>query len=142
MLESMIRDKRYLQDLNRYLSSVLEDKNVVGVLLFGSLSRGTAMPYPQSDVNLLIVAKGLPPNIAERRFIALKYKSEPMAIEDIWLTPEELLEGIEGGWGLLLDALTDGIILHDPEKLLQTSKEIVARKYKRIGRIWSLKKLC
>jgi len=115
---------------------------LLGFLLFGSLSKGTAKSYPESDVDLLIVARELPPNIAERRFMALKYKREPMAIEDIWLTPRELLEGIEEGWGLLLDALTDGMILHDPEKLLRSSKEIVGKKYKRIGRIWSLKKLC
>jgi hypothetical protein len=31
LLESKIRDKRYLHDLKKYLSSALEDKNVVGV---------------------------------------------------------------------------------------------------------------
>jgi predicted nucleotidyltransferase len=142
LLESIVRDKKYLHDIKKYLSNVLEDKNVIGVLLFGSVSKGTAKPYPESDIDLLIIAKELPSNIAERRFMALKFKKEPMAIEDIWLTPKELIDGIEGGWGLVLDALSDGIIIHDPEKLLQNAKEVISKKYKRIGKIWSLKKLC
>ncbi|WP_304329557.1 hypothetical protein, partial [Candidatus Culexarchaeum yellowstonense] len=32
LLESIIKDERYLNDLRRYLSNVLEDGNVVGVL--------------------------------------------------------------------------------------------------------------
>jgi hypothetical protein len=88
------------------------------------------------------VARELPSNIVERRFMALKFKREPMAVEDIWLTPRELLDGIEGGWGLILDAISDGIIIYDPEGMLRNAKEIVNKKYRRIGRIWLLKKLC
>jgi predicted nucleotidyltransferase len=142
LLESIIKDERYLNDLRRYLSNVLEDGNVVGVLLFGSISKGMAKPYPESDIDLLIVARELPSNIVERRFMALKFKREPMAVEDIWLTPRELLDGIEGGWGLILDAISDGIIIYDPEGMLRNAKEIVNKKYRRMGRIWLLKKLC
>ncbi|MEM2896980.1 MAG: nucleotidyltransferase domain-containing protein [Candidatus Bathyarchaeia archaeon] len=134
-----IRDKRYLEDLEEYLKALLKDKNVVAILLYGSLSKGLAKFYPESDIDLLIVAKELPKNLIERRFKALKLKKKrPMAIEDIWLTPKELIDGIEGGWGIILDALADGITIYDPENILKTTRETVKKKYKRIGRVWIL----
>ncbi|MEM3407768.1 MAG: nucleotidyltransferase domain-containing protein [Nitrososphaerota archaeon] len=141
MLNSLtIKDKRYLNDLKEYLDIILndKDKNVIAVLLFGSLSKNLAKPYPESDIDLLIIAKNLPRKLIERKFQIIKLKKYPMAIEDLWLTPEELMEGIEGGWGVILDALSDGIPIYDPENILKNAKEILNKKYKRIGKIWVL----
>ncbi|MEM4311040.1 MAG: hypothetical protein QXX95_01445 [Nitrososphaerales archaeon] len=62
-----------------------------------------------------------------------------MAIEDIWVTEEELLEGLKGGWGLILDALTYGKPLYDLKKFLEPMRKFVGEKYKRIGKIWVLR---
>lgn len=135
-----IRDKRYLDDLEEYLKALLNNKRVIAIALFGSLSKGLAKPYPESDIDLLIIARDLPKELAERRFQALKLKKRPMAIEDVWLTPKEFMEGVEGGWGLILDAVTDGVSIYDPENLLKVARGIIERKYERIGRIWNLQR--
>lgn len=132
------RDRRYLIDLEEYLKALLDNKNIIAVLLFGSLSRGLAKPYPESDIDLLVIARGLPTGFVERRSQALELKKRPMAIEDIWLTPEEFMEAIEGGWGLILDAVADGVPIYGKENLLKTAKSIIDKKYERIGRIWRL----
>jgi predicted nucleotidyltransferase len=133
-----IKDKRYLKDLKEYLDIILKDKNVIAVLLFGSLSKNFAKPYPESDIDLLIIAKNLPKKLIERKFQVIKLKKHPMAVEDLWLTFEELVEGIEGGWGVILDALSNGIPIYDPENILKNAKELLNKKYKRIGKIWVL----
>ncbi len=94
-----IKDRRYLDDLDEYLETLLANKNVTAILLYGSLSKGSAKPYPESDIDLLIIAEDLPKGLIDRRFRALKLKKRPMAIEDIWLTPREFKEAIEGGVG-------------------------------------------
>ncbi|MCY0868619.1 MAG: hypothetical protein OWQ48_05270 [Desulfurococcus sp.] len=45
---------------------------------------------------------------------------------------------MEGGWGVILDALADGIIMYDKEGLLMKAREIVMKKYQRIGREWRI----
>lgn len=67
-------------------------------MLFESLSKGREKPYPESDIDLIIVADGLKPDIFERRMSKLKFKGRPMAIEDLWLTEEELMDGVNGGY--------------------------------------------
>ncbi|MBS7644586.1 MAG: nucleotidyltransferase domain-containing protein [Candidatus Bathyarchaeia archaeon] len=138
MLSSRIRDKRYLNDLDEYLKKLLGNGNIVAILLYGSLSRGLAKPYPESDIDLLIIAKKLPGEILERKIQASKLKGIPMAVDDIWLTVKELMEGVEGGWGLILDALADGIPIYDPEGILKAAKEAVEKRYRRIGKVWVL----
>ena len=125
-------------DLEEFLKKVLNEGNVMGILLFGSLSKGMARPYPESNIDLIIIADNLEPDIFERRMSKLKLKERPMAIEDLWLTEEELINGIRGGWGLLLDALSDGIPLYDPKGILKKAKRMVEEKYERMGRIWIL----
>lgn len=49
------------------------------------------------------------------------------------MKPKELLNGVDGGWGLLLDALADGKILYDPHGLLKRAKEKVLKKHQRKG---------
>jgi len=133
-----IRGKIYREHLNEFVKRILEKEDVIGILVFGSIAKGKEKPFPESDIDVLVVARKLPKNILERRLRNLKYKIGIESIEDIWLTPEELLEGVEGGWGVILDALADGIIVYDKEGILKKAREKVKRKYKRIGRIWIL----
>ena len=133
-----IKDKKYLDDIEEYLKTLLADKNIIAILLYGSLSKGLAKPYPESDIDLLIIARDLLKGLIDRRFRALELKKRPMAIEDIWLTPSEFTEAIQGGWGLILDAVTDGVFIYDPDNLLEDARRLIDKKYKRMGKIWSL----
>jgi len=134
-----LRRKEYREHLYKFVHRVLEREDIVGILLFGSVAKGLEKPFPESDIDVLVVARNLPENIYRRRMENLKYKEGAESVEDIWLTPKELLEGIEGGWGVILDAVADGIIIYDKEGLLKKAKTLVLKKFKRIGKIWVLK---
>lgn len=45
---------------------------------------------------------------------------------------------MNGGWGVILDALADGVIVYDKKGLLRRARELVKEKYQRIGRIWRI----
>ncbi len=96
-------------------------ENVKAVILFGSIAEDKAKPFPESDIDLLVIAENLPENPVERRMKLLPLKDEDILIEDIWLTPRELEESIEGGLGVILDALTFGKPLHDPHNIIKTA---------------------
>jgi hypothetical protein len=61
-------------------------------------------------VDILVVASGLP-DIKERYdFIRVE---KPSRIEDIWMTPDELIEMVDAKTGFVVDALLEGRILLD-----------------------------
>lgn len=129
---------KYREHLENFIRNVLKRPDVVGILLFGSAAKGREKPYPQSDIDVLVIAENLHSNPAKRKLELIGYKKEAEAVEDIWLTPEELLNGVEGGWGTLLDAISDGKVIYDKTGIFKQAKEIIARKHRRIGRIWQL----
>ena len=93
--------------INDYVERI-KGLDVRGILLFGSVARNDAKE--QSDVDILVVASGLP-DIKERYgFITVK---KPSRIEDIWMTPDELVEMVDAKTGFVVDALLEGRILLD-----------------------------
>jgi len=133
-----LRRREYQEHLNKFIERIISRADVVGILIFGSVARGLEKPFPESDIDVLVIARDIPQNLYERRIKNLKYKEGAETVEDIWLTPKELLDGIDGGWGVLLDAIADGIIVYDKEGILRTARKIVYKKFKRVGRIWIL----
>ncbi|MBI4010809.1 MAG: nucleotidyltransferase domain-containing protein [Candidatus Rokubacteria bacterium] len=97
---------------------------LVAVAVFGSVGRGT--PRADSDVDLLIVARDLPPGrfarveeflpVEERLGAALRLVpgGGPVMISPIFKSPTEL----EQGSLLFLDMVEDARVLYDPEGLL------------------------
>jgi hypothetical protein len=78
LLDSLrVRDGRYLEDLREYLDGALKVEGVVLVVVFGSLSRGLAKPYPESDIDILVVARDLPGELAKRRSHTLGVRRRP-----------------------------------------------------------------
>lgn len=90
---------------------------------------------------MLIIPENLPENPVERRLKYLPLKKGYTIYEDIWLTPKELEEAIEGGWGVILDALTFGVKICDPYKILEKASRKIPQYHTRIGKIWRKKKL-
>lgn len=132
------RSKQYEQYFRKYVEKILERKDVIGILVFGSVAKGLEKPFPESDIDVLVLAKNLPQNPSIRRLATLKYRKDIGIVEDVWLTPKELLNAVEGGWGVILDALADGIIVYDKEKILEKARKTVKKKYQRIGKIWKI----
>ena len=105
---------------------------VCGILLFGSVARNDAKEY--SDVDMLVIASGLP-DIKERYgFITVKKLSR---IEDIWMTPDELIEMVDAKTGFVVDALIEGKILLDDgtikdarSRLVDSLKRLKAKRLK------------
>lgn len=133
-----LRIKTYEDILKKYVKLILKDAKVVGLILHGSLARGLEKPYPESDIDLIVVAEGIPKDIFERKLMASKIKQGEALIEDLWVTPEELIEGVKGGWGVILDALADGVVMYDRIGVIAEAKKIVKSSFKRVGRVWVL----
>lgn len=110
----------------------LRDCNVKSVILFGSVARGEARE--DSDVDLLVVASGLPP--LKERYRLPPFR-KPARIQDIWMTPEELYEMVDAKTGFVVDALLEGKALQDDgtvararERLEDSLKRLGARRIK------------
>ncbi|MEM2548775.1 MAG: nucleotidyltransferase domain-containing protein [Nitrososphaerota archaeon] len=85
----------YRTRLRKYLDKLTSLENVKAIVLFGSLAGDKIKPFPESDIDLLVIAE----NLAERRTELLPLKNGDTIFEDIWITPRELEERIREGWG-------------------------------------------
>jgi hypothetical protein len=118
---------------------------LVALAVFGSVGRGT--PQPDSDVDLLLIAEGLPngrlPRMAE--FQAIETAVEPglaeacgeglhPSLSPAIKTPAEVLAGSP----LLLDMTEDARILYDRDGFLQRAFTDLKFRLERLGarRIW------
>lgn len=92
---------------------------VLGAVVFGSTARGEVTP--DSDVDLLVVAEGLPPQRHRRgREISLLRRLFPGVLLDVYLvTPQEALANFRNHNPLFLDIAVEGIVLLDSEGFLQ-----------------------
>ncbi|NHV99431.1 MAG: nucleotidyltransferase domain-containing protein [Thaumarchaeota archaeon] len=128
-----IRDSEYRELVEQYIEKIskLFKEKIVGILLFGSVAKGKAKPFSsaESDIDLILVVEGLP-KLQERILMASKLIAElklPSIVQAIYMTPEEFETHTKSKSGWIIDALIDGIILHDPKSFLQNSKEKLLR---------------
>lgn len=73
-----LRAKAYEEALKKYLTLVLRDGKATGLILYGSLAKGLEKPYPESDIDVLVVAENIPKDLFERRMMALKIKGNSL----------------------------------------------------------------
>jgi predicted nucleotidyltransferase len=119
--------RRYDELLDRLLAELKAHYGgrLVACAVFGSVGRGT--PRYDSDIDLLIVARELPPGRGSRveEFLPVEARIEPalklngpegtsVALSPVFKTPEE----IEAGSPLFLDMTEDAKLLYDPEDFL------------------------
>ncbi len=152
----MIRE-RYAELVHRLARACREayGSRLVTVAVFGSVGRGT--PGPESDVDVLIVARGLPRGRLARvsEFGQVEKELEPLIarmrdegvvteISPVLKTPEE----VEAGSLLFLDMIEDALVLHDESsffrdrlrRLADRLQSLGARKIKMGGQwYWDLK---
>jgi hypothetical protein len=119
--------RRYEQLLEALLAEVRAHygARLLACAVFGSVGRGT--PRYDSDVDLLLVVRGLPRGRFNRvdEFLPVEARLEAalkgdtpehpeIALSPVFKTPEE----VEAGSPLFLDMVEDARILHDPEGFL------------------------
>ena len=77
MEENSLKDlnNEYVDLIKEYLDKV--KNRVTGVLLFGSVSRHEELPFPQSDIDMIVVAKDIPSDFFEKQ---PKVNSRPSSI--------------------------------------------------------------
>ncbi|MFZ2071241.1 MAG: nucleotidyltransferase domain-containing protein [Halobacteriota archaeon] len=144
--------EEYCSAINNHFGNWLNS-----ICLFGSVARGEAKP--NSDIDILVVAEGLPKDIGMRMketnyihrnlkkgeaYISLRKSGVSGFISDIFFTPEEM----ERHPPILLDIVDEGVILYDRNSFLSNAlkrlKERLesqqARKVKtKKGHFWILK---
>ncbi len=139
-------EENSLKDLNEEYAALIKEylekvKNrVTGVLLFGSVARREELPFPQSDIDMIVVAKDLPSDFFQRAEMVRKIENCPSLLQSIWMTEEEFISQFKAGAGYLLDAICEGRIIYDMGFLRriipQARNELKIKGIKRVGSAW------
>ncbi|MBS7652723.1 MAG: nucleotidyltransferase domain-containing protein [Candidatus Bathyarchaeia archaeon] len=101
----------YRRALIRYAARVRRRIGARAIILYGSTARGTF--GAGSDIDLLVIAEGLPENFLERIRLLDDLRDSTAPIEVIGYTPEEFSRMIDKPHPTALSAIEDGIVLHD-----------------------------
>jgi predicted nucleotidyltransferase len=136
-----LKNKEYATMVEEYLRRVTERDEVIGVILFGSVAKGEALPFPRSDIDIIVVCRGLPLDLFERAEHVRGVEEAPSMFQSIWMTPTEFEEHIAAKAGHVLDAIHDGLIIFDKEgflkrKLEDLKKELKRKSVRRINGAW------
>lgn len=135
MREVAARHREILEMLREEIAAGY-GQDLVSLAVFGSVARGTSTP--ESDIDLLIVARGLPRGRMERAraFAALEEgmlarhpELSAATLSPVFKTPEELALGSP----LLWDMIDDVIVLVDRGTVLRDSLERVRRRLRELG---------
>jgi predicted nucleotidyltransferase len=115
-------------------------ERLVACAVFGSVGRGT--PRHDSDIDVLVVARGLPRGRFNRveEFLPVEARIEPalgprgagevpIALSPVFKSPEE----VEAGSPLFLDMIEDARILYDPEGFLVAYLERLRARLRALG---------
>lgn len=112
--------------IEQYISQITEKFDIKGIILFGSVARSTAKKT--SDIDLIVVASGLPELRDRFNFVGIK---KPSRLEAIWMTPEELSGMVDAKTGFVMDALLEGIFLKD-DGTIEASKKRLEESLKKL----------
>lgn len=130
------------ETLERLLAAVRTTygADLVSLVIFGSVARGT--PSPESDVDLLVVAKNLPSGRITRvdRFEQVEHMLAPWLadlrdrgvntfLSPVFKTPEE----VQIGSLLFLDLVTDARFLYDEDGFFETYLAKLRNRLKELG---------
>jgi len=124
-----INNEYFSNKLDKYLNQVSQTKrDVVGIILFGSLARGDAVlsEEKKSDIDLIIIFKNkeIPEHPRNRNKLKFELmRSAPAGVDSIWVTEDEFRNLVQIKADIILYALDEGKVLYDPKKLIQKQKD-------------------
>jgi len=133
-----------MEKLVKLLRARLGDR-LISIVVYGSVARGTARK--DSDIDLLVVAEGLPKSRMKRQQIFLEVEEGlNSVVEELWskgvhvdfspimLTPEEASKIRP----IYLDMVEDAVVLYDKDMFFETILERLRKRLKELGakRIW------
>jgi predicted nucleotidyltransferase/uncharacterized protein (UPF0332 family) len=91
--------------------------NLLSVVLFGSVASGRAKP--ESDIDLLLVFNGVQPQSSEIRLeLDSVSKFYQVLVQEHSFTRREFLDAYGLGDDLIINALAEGLVLHDDELII------------------------
>jgi predicted nucleotidyltransferase len=133
--------KEYVNLICRSIRSRLKD-SLISIVLFGSVARGEE--GEGSDIDLLVISSGFKGSVGERlktfqeielslvksdARVKLRRSKLGTSISPIPLTPEEVKKNPP----ILLDILTDGVILYDKDDFIRRHLSKFKRRLKALG---------
>ncbi|HXF98195.1 MAG TPA: nucleotidyltransferase domain-containing protein [Gaiellaceae bacterium] len=111
-LAERARERERLLGLARsYLERLSRRHPVLAAAVVGSVARGDFNVW--SDVDVVVVADGLPERAPERG--RLLVADAPGGVQPVGYTPEELREALRRGNPLAREAVASGVVLHGVE---------------------------
>jgi len=112
----------YREEVMRYVRQVVKELNPVCVVLYGSVAKGIF--GVGSDIEILVVAEGLPESFLERLGVLYELSDGEAPIEAVAYTPEEFSAMLERRHPTALHALEDGIPLHGQEYFMEMKRRL------------------
>lgn len=102
---------------------------IKAVAVYGSVARGEARP--DSDIDVLVVCDDdvNPEDIYAKSFSTgsvLEGFGDKRVISQEWFTREEFAEGLKAGSEFLENALSEAIVIYDPENVIQNARKTSA----------------
>lgn len=107
------------QIIEQYIVQITGKFDIKGIILYGSVARGEAKKT--SDIDMIVVASGLPELKDRFNFIGIK---KPSRLEAVWMTPEELTGMVDAKTGFVVDALLEGKVLKDDGTVAAAKKRL------------------
>lgn len=133
----------YASEIEIYCKRVVEKLKPRSVVLFGSIATGEY--GAGSDVDILVVSDGLPPNFLERLRVLSDLNPTLAPIEAFGYTPVEFLRMIERRHPTALYAVADGKPLYDDGFFIEAKRTFERVKAKfdlvRVDRGWDARVL-
>ena len=134
-----LNNEYFSTKLETYLTQIFQiDKEIAGIVLFGSLARGDAIysEEKRSDIDLIIIFKDneLPENHRKRSELKLKLMEfSPSGVDSLWMSESEFKNLVQIKTDIILYALDECKILHDPFGLIKKQKENLFKELKEKG---------
>ncbi|MFO8018561.1 MAG: nucleotidyltransferase domain-containing protein [Promethearchaeia archaeon] len=136
---NFIKNEYFLNKLKNYLERLFRiDKEIKGIILFGSLARNEEIYSRKkiSDIDIIVIFQDgeIPISHSKRSYLKIKLMGNALSnIDSIWMTKKQFTKGIDNKMSILLSALYEGKILFDPESLIKEEKKRLFRSLEEKG---------
>ncbi len=132
-------EERFQAPLLEYGEELVRELDAVCIVLFGSVAKGTYTYW--SDIDLVVVAEGLPEGYFERFDLLIGLNKPCRAFDAFSYTPAEFEQMLVRGHVTALDSMADGVCLHGHEyfaKMQEVYQDMVRRGLRRGTAAWTM----